>query len=125
LAEAARRTHSRSVSPVNPTDRRGKLLRNHDGQDLAPWNQDAESLRGGILLVPVRGHFYPYSSGVVGIENRGEYHVTLVNPTNLRLRAFLLTKKHLYAMQVYPRSSDYNRYAGMFVKLHYIALLRT
>jgi hypothetical protein len=34
----------------------------------------------------------------------------------------VLTKKHLYAMQVCPRSFDHNRYAGIFINLHYIDL---
>jgi hypothetical protein len=33
----------------------------------------------------------------------------------------MLTQKHPYAMQVCPRSIDYNRDAGIFVNLHCIA----
>jgi len=102
------------------TDRSGKLLRNDDAQDLAPWHQETDTPHGGIRFLLVRRQFDPNASGILGIEDCGEQYVALVNPASLGLRFLVLAKKHPYAMQVRPSPADYNRHTGIFIDLHCI-----
>ena len=104
------------------TDRSGKFVRNNEGQYLAPRHQQAEPLHGWIFILALGGQFDPYPSRIIGIEHCREQDMTLVNPTNLRLRFLFRAKEHLHTMQVDPRPVDDNRYAGVLVDLHSIDL---
>lgn len=78
-------------------------------------------LPGGILFLLVGSQFNPHAPGVIAIEHFGKQYVTFINTADLPL-LILVTKKHLYAMQVCPRLFDYERNAGILVNLHCICL---